>query len=183
MSKLYTKTGDKGFTTLYDMRRVSKTEIVFDVLGDLDELSANVGYLCSYGLNEQDTKFLRYIQSFLLYIGSNFATTTRRNNIRTTTIEDVKKIENAIDFYDSKSPKLTEFILPGVNTKDSIAHICRCISRRIERNMWKLKNAYEIFYVEDETFYYVNRLSDFFFAFARYLSDGKEFKRSEVQIF
>lgn len=182
MSRLYTKTGDKGFTTLYDMRRVPKTEMVFDVLGDLDELSAHIGHLCSSGLNDEDIKFLRYVQSFLLDIGSNFATTTRRNNIKITTLEDVKKVENAIDFYDSKSPKLTEFILPGVNIKDSIAHICRSVSRRVERNMWKLKNEYETFYVEDETFQYINRLSDFFFAFARYLSDGKEFKRSEVQV-
>jgi len=179
MSRLYTKTGDKGFTTLYDMRRVSKTEIVFEVLGDLDELSAYIGQLCSI-VNDKESKFLRYIQSFLLDIGSNFATTTRRDKIRVTTVDDIKSLENAIDFYDSKSPKLTEFILPGVNPKDSIAHICRSVCRRAERNMWKLKNEYDVFYVENETFHYINRLSDFFFAYARYLSEGKEFKRSGV---
>jgi cob(I)alamin adenosyltransferase len=151
------------------------------VLGDLDELSAYIGYLCASGINEEDSRLMRYIQSFLLDLGSNFATTTRRDKIKTTTLDDIKKIEDAIDFYDQKSPKLTEFILPGVNLKDSTAHICRSICRRAERNMWKLRNQYEeTFYVENETFHYVNRLSDFFFAFARYLSDGKEFRRSGV---
>jgi len=181
MSKLYTKTGDKGYTSLYDMRRVPKTNLIFDVLGDLDELSAYIGQLCSYITSEQDLNFLRKIQTNLLDIGSDFATKNRRNNIKIMTQKDIVEIENAIDYYDSKSPKLTEFILPGVNTKDSLAHVCRSVSRRVERNMWKVKDDFEEnFYVEKETFHYINRLSDFFFAFARYLSEGKETTRSQA---
>lgn len=180
MSKLYTKTGDKGYTNLYDMRRVPKSNLIFDVLGDLDELSAHIGQLCSYSLPQQDLNFLRKIQTNLLDIGSDFATKTRRNNIKIMTHADVVEIENAIDYYDSKSPKLTEFILPGVNAKDSSAHVCRSVSRRVERNMWKSKDDDKDFYVQKETFHYINRLSDFFFAFARYLSEGKETTRSQA---
>ena len=177
MSRLYTKTGDKGFTTLYDMRRVPKKDDVFMILGSLDELSAYIGLLCSCELTQSDISILRGIQNHLLNIGSNFATTTKRDKIVKMSKENVAEMEALIDTYDSKSTKLTEFILPGSNRNDSVAHICRSICRRAELYMWRIHD--DDFYVEQETFHYVNRLSDFFFAFARYLSNGKEIRRSQ----
>jgi len=190
MPKLYTKTGDNGHTSLYDGNRISKTEIFFDVVGDLDELSSNIGMLC-FLANENG--FLRIIQAKLLNIGSNIAVVDekKKNRVKQLTNVDVKSLEEYIDLYESKNPKLTEFILPGTNTADSQAHICRSITRRLERQMWKLNKSDYI--VEGKTkidmknvkvdiviLKFINRLSDFFFSYARYLSYG-EIKLSEIK--
>ncbi len=182
MSKLYTKTGDKGTTSLYDMRRVGKHTPVFDALGDLDELSAHIGVLCS--LLDKDShkhKLLRNIQSKLLDIGSNLATVERRDRVPVTTADDIKSMENAIDNCEEANTPLREFILPGVYQADAVAHICRAVTRRAERNMWKHRNETggSPFYTGEEIFIYMNRLSDFFFALARYLSGCRETRRSE----
>lgn len=185
MPKLYTKVGDSGMSSLYDMRNVSKADWVFKVLGDFDELSAHIGLLCCKlpdDFSPQIT-YLRRIQSMLLNFGSNFATMHNREKIVKTTEADVKNIENEIDFLDGSCPKLTEFILPGIGETDSIAHVCRAVCRRAERNVWTLKDLGDETPVEKETFQYLNRLSDYFFALARFLvykSGKKEIKRSEA---
>lgn len=185
--KLYTKTGDKGTTSLYDMRRVGKHSSVFEALGDLDELSAHIGHLtsclhCEY----EDTKFLRRVQSKLLDIGSNLATIERRDRVPMLTEDDIKDVENHIDLCESRNKPLREFILPGVNQCDSIAHICRAVTRRAERHMWKYRNETSespVFYTGEEIFIFMNRLSDYFFALSRNLSECKEITRSESLLF
>jgi cob(I)alamin adenosyltransferase len=181
MSKLYTKTGDKGTTNLYDMRRVSKTNPVFEALGDIDELSAHIGmlYVKIKGSHPHDT-FLRKIQSKLLDVGSSIATVQRRDNIVDISEEDVFAVENAIDDCESRNTPLREFILPGVYTEDSIAHVCRAVSRRAERSLWRVREEYNQFYTSDYLFIYMNRLSDYFFALSRNLCNCKETKRSEA---
>ncbi len=185
MPKLYTKVGDNGTTSLCDMKNVSKADWVFKVLGDFDELSAQIGLLCVFlnkNENGERVKHLRKIQSKLLDLGSNFATMYNRDRIVHISGEDVKELENQIDYFDSQSPKLTEFILPGAGESDSVAHICRAVCRRAERNMWTLTEIEDNTPVEKEAFHYVNRLSDYFFALARFLvySTGlKEITRSE----
>jgi cob(I)alamin adenosyltransferase len=178
MARLYTKTGDKGTSSLYDMRTVKKCDDVFEALGDLDELSAYIGDLCvTCENNDILYKQLRVIQSKLLDIGSDIATFTDKNREKLVLVceQDVKDMEKMIDFYHEKSPKLREFILPGVNNRDSKAHICRSVCRRFERHAWKVKDTIK---TDNYTFHYINRLSDFFFALGRFLSDGKEFTRS-----
>jgi cob(I)alamin adenosyltransferase len=174
MPKLYTKTGDKGTTSLYDMSRVSKTNEIFEVLGDLDELSAHIGLvLC--GKNELiDSIVLQKIQQNLLNIGSDIATIKKREKIKEIEDDDIAGIEYMIDFYDSKCPPLKEFIIAGVNREESLIHICRTICRRAERHLWKVKDNIK---TGDTTFIYLNRLSDFFFAYARFLSQGVDIKR------
>ena len=80
MSRLYTKTGDQGQTSLYDLRRVDKDEYIFEVLGDLDELSSYIGLLCAQKLEKKEESFLRKIQSKLLDLGSDIATLKNRKN-------------------------------------------------------------------------------------------------------
>ena len=187
MPKLYTRTGDRGKTSLYDMKNISKADWIFKVLGDLDELSAHIGLLCVLlqknivlGTIENDydkrMKHLRRIQTKLLDLGSNFSTMTNRVKTTKTTGEDVKDLENQIDFFDANTPKLTEFILAGAGENDSQAQICRAVCRRAERNMWTLIELEESDRIEDETFQYINRLSDYFFALSRYLTSAEGLK-------
>lgn len=190
--KIYTKKGDEGKTSLYDVGRISKSDLTFDLLGDLDELSASIGLLvvsCSKITTGDDPKdpknvvrILRRIQHLLLDMGSNVATVSRRKKVIHTSEEEVKLLENCIDFYTESCPKLTDFILTGYTLADSHAHLCRSIARRVERNLWKLNTQVNYLEKEVHLFQYINRLSDFFFALARYLcvvQGEKEVTRKE----
>ena len=178
--KLYTKTGDKGTTSLYDMRRVGKHECIFEVLGDLDELSAHIGMVLSFK-NDFYHKVLRNLQSKLLDIGSDIATVKNRNKVVEITESDVKQIENYIDDLQSQAPPLREFILPGFQPVDAQIHICRAVSRRLERHLWLMKKTDEEHPTKNETYIYINRLSDFFFALARAFTKENEITRSSAQ--
>jgi cob(I)alamin adenosyltransferase len=200
MSKLYTKTGDKGFTTLYDMKKVKKTSIYIETLGYLDDLSTHIGYLrvimsekssSLYKKNPESynsiIKILYFIQDKLLDIGSDIATTSKRTNIKTIQEKDTKMLENAIDYYTSEVPELKEFIISGVYKEDAYAGICRTSCRKAEIKMIQLKefcieNSIKI-HTNDETYKFLNRMSDFFFALARYFCQGEEIKRSEIENF
>ena len=181
MPKLYTKTGDNGTTSLYDGSRLKKSSIFFDVLGDLDELSSNIGLLCAkiYSSNFDMLDKLREIQVKLLDIGSNIAVIDKekKKNIPKLTENDVKNIEEWIDLCEESNNKLTEFLLTGVSEKDSQCHICRAVSRRVERHMWLLNDEIDI---DENILRYMNRLSDFFFALARNLTTS-EIKVSDIK--
>lgn len=185
--KLYTKVGDKGTTNLYDMRKVSKDNPLIHTVGELDELSANIGMLISKldrEVNKDMVKFLRWIQSKLLDIGSDFATTKNREKVLLIKDEDVKRVESQIDLCEEKNRPLTEFILPGSNEVDSQCHICRAVCRRTERSMIASKcyldeEEYSQGLEELEKYKFINRLSDYFFALSRNLSSF-EIKRSEA---
>ena len=193
MPKLYTKTGDEGKTSLYDGNRIGKGELFFSVLGDLDELSSHIGMLCSMmDSNDLSVGILRNIQVNLLTIGSNIAVVDRDRKISKITIEDVKNIEKNIDICDGKNEKLTEFLLPGYSKEDSQCHICRSVCRRVERGLWKLHRAVGVVdgkrpinmldvNVDSNILVYMNRLSDFFFAFSRNLSCGMDVKVSDIK--
>jgi len=183
MAKLYTKAGDKGYTSLYDQKGLSKGDVIFDFLGDLDELSAHIGMLHALlKENEQialsllDCGVLRIIQLKLLDIGSNIATTKEKRRTTGVDMVDIMYLEKLIDAYEEQNTKLTEFIVPGVQPTDSQVHICRAVSRRVERHLSRLETN-----VDDEIRQYLNRLSDFFFALGRRIGNGKELKRSEIQ--
>ena len=199
-TKIYTKKGDNGTTNLYDMRSLSKSDTVFDALGDLDELASHIGHLCSLiqknpvlhfnkgnsaftvvadrstgiGLGQSENpihKDLRWIQVMLLNIGSDISTKDISKHM--VTDENVLYLEERTDFYNEKCPKLTEFILLGSSQQDAVAHICRAVSRRTERNMWKSEE-----YGNSNCFKFMNRLSSFFFALGRYMADDNEVTRS-----
>lgn len=177
MPQLYTRSGDNGTTTLHDMYNVSKADWIFKVIGDLEELSAHIGLLCvslkKYA-NETDSKyadhvrFLRKVQMKLTELGNNFATAQWRQNVVKTTTEDVKNLEAQIDFL------TTESVLLTCGESDCHAYICRAICRRAERNMWTLVELEESNRVENEAFQYMNRLSSYFYALARYLTQNQK---------
>jgi cob(I)alamin adenosyltransferase len=196
MPKLYTKTGDEGLTSLFDGSKIHKHEIFFEVLGNIDELSSTIGLICSCTTEPRVVLLLRTIQCKLIHIGSNIATVDEKRKKRVVKISehDVKFIEDHIDVYDSKNTKLVDFILPGVNQSDSYCHLTRSVARRLERSLWKLHNISDSCYVKNKKsinlncvkvdkniLKYVNRLSDLFFALARYLSSD-DIKVSDIII-
>jgi cob(I)alamin adenosyltransferase len=202
MPRIYTKKGDKGTTSLYNSveKRLNKSHTIFDVLGDLDELSSYVGTICAF--LEEDTKmddgdlvgpyilkdpnykrkikYLRKIQNYLLDIGSSVATTIKRDYVKEITDEDIKELEEEIKYYGGDDLKLKEFILPCVGKSDSFMQIARSVCRRCERNLWKLKEEFEELALEDKAYIFLNRLSSFFFILAGYSTNWSEITRSQA---
>jgi cob(I)alamin adenosyltransferase len=187
--KIYTKTGDKGMTSLYDGSRIYKSEDILDILGTNDELSSHIGLLIAL-LNNSEIdwiniiKDLRDIQTNLQYINSIIATVNKDKKKKLKQIEskDVEYLEKTIDYMESQLPKLTVFILPGVTVEDAHAHICRTYCRKVERKIHKVLELSKLLHFDikpdepNDILCYINRLSDYFFSLARFICfvNGKE---------
>jgi len=178
-SNVYTRTGDKGTTSLYCGDRKKKSDDIFNILGSFDELTSRIGMLCALTIDLQNIlPVLRTIQQNIQNINSVLATFNPRKQqkLQKITIDDIKKLETDIDTIDSQNAPLTSFILPGLNMMDSQSHLCRTQTRTVERYIWKLYHEEleinpDIFQEDDlkNILTYTNRLSDFFFVLARYL--------------
>lgn len=170
--KLYTKKGDKCHTSFYDGRRELKCHPNFEAVGLVDELSVNIGFLCTYtSIENREKSILREIQSVLQDIGTYIATENKNKCGPLSLLNKpniVTDLELSIDEYSTQTPKLTAFILPCVTEIDARSHLCRVMTRKTERKLVKiLKNdTTEISLI---ILRYMNRLSDFFFALARWL--------------
>ena len=166
-STIYTKTGDKGKTSLVGGKRVDKTHIRLDAYGTVDELNSFVGLLVC-GLMDTELKdFLLFIQNKLFVVGSYLATETDANTEKSAVIineSDIDALETMMDKMDTELPKLMRFILPGGSESAARAHICRTVCRRAERNVYKVADQYPI---HEMILVFLNRLSDFFFLTAR----------------
>ena len=176
MTKIYTKSGDKGKTSLVGGTRVKKTHIRLEAYGTIDELNSFIGWLNCDIKDEETNRFLSYLQHKLFTVGSFLATETEKIPPKSASIitdSDIEKIEKEVDRIDNNLPKLNRFVLPGGNEAASRAHICRTISRRAERNVYRVA---EEFPVDSSVLKFLNRLSDYFFVLARYESNktGKE---------
>jgi cob(I)alamin adenosyltransferase len=173
---LYTKTGDKGKTSLIGGKRVPKTHIRLETYGTIDELNSFVGWLTCV-IEETVTKnFLAFVQHKLFNVCSYLATDTENSTVERTcrvTDDDVSLIEKEIDRLDISLPKLSRFVLPGGNEAAARAHICRTVCRRAEREVFRLKKKYPI---DQQILSFINRLSDYFFVLARHenLKSGRE---------
>lgn len=175
-SLIYTKTGDAGKTSLVGGTRVSKAHVRLDAYGTVDELNSFIGWMNCEIKDEENNKFLSYLQHKLFTVGSYLATETEQISPKAASIitdADIERIEKEIDRIDDTLPKLRRFILPGGNEAASRAHICRTISRRAERNVYRVANEFP---VAASILTFLNRLSDYFFVLARYESNktGKE---------
>jgi len=166
--KIYTKTGDKGMTSLFGGTRVSKDYIQIESYGTVDELNAHIGLLISL-IEEKDLlKTLKAVQSILFDIGSHLASDGKADDHLPQLEEHfINELEKLMDSMTLKLPPLKAFILPGGNQRISIAHICRTICRRAERRVISLE---PIKALNPLIIIYLNRLSDYFFVLARYLS-------------
>lgn len=167
--KIYTKTGDKGTTSLLTGKRVSKAHDRIESYGAVDELNAHVGLLGGYDLAQSDKDFLIQIQNLLFTIGSNLADDSPNNkfNIPTITEENITALELKMDELNETLPALTSFVLPASNLPVAQAHVCRCVCRRAERAAVRLNESVEI---DAKLIKYLNRLSDYFFTLSRKLT-------------
>lgn len=170
-SIVYTKTGDKGTTSLVRGMRVSKTHIRLEAYGTIDELNSYIGWLNCEVKEESNHTFLLYIQHKLFTVGSYLATETESKDPRPASIisdKDIARIEEQIDIIDGELPRLSRFVLPGGNESAARAHICRTVARRAERLVYRVA---EEFPVAEEVLIFINRLSDYFFVLARHESN------------
>lgn len=168
--KIYTKTGDKGTTSLFGGTRVPKHHLKVETYGTVDELNAQLGLLKDVIENEKHQDFLLAIQHQLFVIGSLLATEADKKDklkIQSIQIQDIERIEKEIDGLNESLPAMTHFILPGGHPTVSYCHIARCVCRRAERMVTQL-NESEV--VDEIIIQFLNRLSDYLFVLSRKLA-------------
>jgi len=172
-SKVYTKKGDEGFTSLVGGKRVSKADSRIEALGTVDELNSFIAGLIETISDSDDRIFLLKIQSNLFTVCSNLASETS-NAVFRISEEDISQMENNIDNIENMLPPSNRFILPGGSTGNVWANLCRTVCRRAERRIVEINNHS---FVDVNILKYINRLSDYFFVFSRkqnFIHDVKE---------
>jgi cob(I)alamin adenosyltransferase len=171
--KIYTKTGDKGFTSLIGGTRVPKHHLRIESYGTVDELNSYIGLIRDQDITTHDKDFLKEIQDRLFTVGSSLATDPEKSKmiIPDLHLADIELLEKEMDVINEQLPELRHFILPGGSNAISYCHIARCVCRRAERLTVHLA---EESVVDDKVIIYLNRLSDYLFTLARKLAnDGK----------
>ena len=165
ITKVYTRTGDAGMTSLVSGNRVSKDDVRVEAYGTVDELNSNIGVLMhSTKLDDPDiVALLRKAQNKLFNIGAYLANDREDATLYGLTQEDVKALEKMMDEMNEELPPMTGFVLPGGTRLSAQADRCRTITRRAERRVVTLARQA---HVEPLVLEYLNRLSDFFFVFA-----------------
>jgi cob(I)alamin adenosyltransferase len=177
MSKIYTKTGDNGSTSLVGGTRLPKDHIKIEAFGSVDELNAWIGVLSDVSENESRKSFLKEIQDRLFTIGSTLASEEEYNKSKLPELyeSDIEVLENAMDEYNEEIPPLRSFVLPGGHTLVSQTHVARTVCRRAERHVIRLSHEEA---VEPLIIKYLNRLSDYLFVLSRKITH--EQKTEEV---
>ncbi len=166
--KIYTKTGDKGTTSLFGGKRVSKKDIQIEAYGTVDELNSFIGLLIAKITLPEAENALKATQAILFDIGSHLASDGTADSFLPELPENSSALlEQEMDRYEKELPALKSFILPGGNETISLAHVCRTICRRAERRVVSL--AAEVT-VNPTIVIYLNRLSDYFFVLARMIA-------------
>ena len=173
--KIYTKTGDNGETSLYGGTRVSKAAARVESYGTLDELNAFIGLAKAEISDEKVLSQLQKIQFDLFTVGSEAATPTDKmllangkNRLDLMISEkEITELELWMDDFDAELEPLRFFILPSGGKAAATVHVCRTVCRRAERAMVFLNETEE---VRPELIKYLNRLSDYLFILARYIS-------------
>ena len=174
--KIYTKTGDKGETSLFGGTRVPKYHLRIEAYGTIDELNSYIGLIRDQQIDSHTEKVLLTIQNKLFTLGAMLATPPEKEllksgkerlNINKVDESSVVLLENEIDFMNESLPPMTHFVLPGGHTTVSFCHIARCICRRAERIATQLNDESEI---NEQILIYLNRLSDYLFVLARKLT-------------
>ncbi|MCR2821978.1 cob(I)yrinic acid a,c-diamide adenosyltransferase [Lederbergia panacisoli] len=168
--KIYTKSGDKGTTSLVYGERVSKSDIRVDAYGTCDEANSMIGLALSHLTDIENSEikelysFLHKVQTTLFHVGNELSTPAGKEvkwMLQATEIEDLEKM---IDQLDGGLPPLRNFILPGGHPAGASLHLARTIIRRAERITVSIDNVNHL------VLSYLNRLSDFLFVAARFIN-------------
>lgn len=165
--KIYTKTGDKGETSLLGGTRVPKFHDRIEAYGTLDELNSFIGLICDEGPDEHSLNILLEIQDRIFTAESLLASdpgNPPKRPLPQLSEDDVVLLEKEIDRMNENLPELTSFILPGGHKLSSLAHVARCVCRRAERITIKLDMQHP---VDPVVIRYLNRLSDYLFVLSR----------------
>ena len=172
--KIYTKTGDKGKTSLATGKRISKSDLRLEAYGTADELNSLLGLLRA-SLSKYEGEWVRetdvqlgWVQNRLFDVGAILAGADMPF-----AEENVSRLEDWMDEMDLKLPVLKEFVLPGGNEQVSICHVCRCVARRLERGVvrWLEDSGEEM---DSVVARYINRLSDYLFVLSRFVANNLE---------
>ena len=166
--KIYTKSGDKGTTSLIGGNRIEKDSIRVEAYGTIDELNSYIGLCYHYLKEDSDKEALRKIQVKLFDIGAELSSPNYKRIKNITKEDDIEELERLVDYYTDKIEKINEFIVPGTSIASANLHIARTICRRCERRILSLSKQDEINLV---ILKYINRLSDFLYILARYSED------------
>jgi cob(I)alamin adenosyltransferase len=163
LSKIYTRTGDKGSTGLGDGARVDKDNLRVEAYGSVDELNSFIGLLLTYEVSQAIAAELREIQHDLFDIGGELSIPGH------TVVSDqqVQRLEETLDDLNADLEALREFILPGGSAAAAVCHLARTVCRRAERRVVTLAREQTVNAV---SLRYLNRLSDFLFVLARSLN-------------
>lgn len=175
--KIYTKTGDKGLTSLIGGTRLPKHHIRIEAYGTVDELNSHIGLLRDVIEDPSKKELLINIQDRLFTIGSHLAADPEKNKMELPQIneDDVILLEKDIDIINEMVPEMKSFVLPGGHIHVSYCHIARCVCRRAERAVLRLAENEK---VEQIHYKYLNRLSDYLFMLSRWLTH--ELKATET---
>jgi cob(I)alamin adenosyltransferase len=175
--KIYTKTGDKGTTSLLGGRRVSKGHLRIEAYGTVDELNSWMGLLRDESPSDERKHLISEVQERLFTLGSHLALDDAQSKIKVPDLskKDIELLETSMDAMEAELPALKNFILPGGHIAVSHAHIARCVCRRAERQVIRLSEEAAI---DELIIQYLNRLSDYLFMLSRMIA--VEVKADEI---
>ncbi|EPD50164.1 ATP:cob(I)alamin adenosyltransferase [Paenisporosarcina sp. HGH0030] len=169
--KIYTKTGDKGTTSLIYGSRVAKNDALVEAYGTCDEANSMIGVALSFIQNEffeeKETVLQAFhqIQTTLFHVGAELATPAGKEVKWKLEDSEITKLENLIDEWDAQLPSLQNFILPSGHPAGATLHVARTIVRRAERSAVSIGDSVSLLVLA-----YLNRLSDFLFVAARFVN-------------
>jgi len=174
--KIYTKTGDRGDTRLFDGTKVRKDNVRVEAYGDVDELNSFIGAAASFLKDDDLVSMLAEVQKDLFSVGAQLADPGFKNQglAKFQLSKDrILALEKAIDSFETELQPLRQFILAGGGNGGALLHVARTVCRRAERRVVSLSEKIE---VHPNVVEYLNRLSDFLFVVARLVNyrEGKQ---------
>lgn len=164
LTRIYTKGGDKGKTSLGNAERVLKSSLRIAAIGDLDEANSCLGLARLYASPDMDS-LLGRLQNDLFDGGADVCMPSKKADCLRMNPDQVRFLEEKIDFYNGSLPPLTSFVLPYGSPLSAHLHQARSVVRRAERTLWNLHEQDPLNLV---LLQYINRLSDLLFVLARY---------------
>ena len=168
LTKIYTRTGDKGMTSLVGGVRIKKSDVRLEAYGTVDELCSHIGLLVAHlPQDDDDRQLLLRTQSNLFIVGSHLATDQSQTPLYPSAVlpeGETERLEQRVDEVLALLPEPQGFILPGGTVAAAQCHVCRTVCRRAERRIDELA---DVAVVGSEIIQYVNRLSDYLFDLAK----------------
>lgn len=175
--KLYTRTGDKGTTSLVGGSRVDKDDVRIEAYGTLDELTAHLGYLHDLTTSEHRAELITVLEELMVCQALLAAESQTISKLPKLKKEQIERLERWTDALMQDVPVLRHFTLPAGNVELSYSHICRTVCRRAERRIVTAAKLHSDIPFNVAT--YVNRLSDYLYAFGRNIAHVQQVKEFE----